>query len=52
MIAANGLLLLAEEEERVAPTSKSTVSHYRNAAIQVSFPPFPPTIYAFINVVL
>ena len=37
MIAANGLLLLAEQEECVIPANKSGVSYYRNAAIQVLF---------------
>ena len=41
IIAANGLLLLAEQEECVVPANGSAVSYYRNAAIQVPFPPSP-----------
>jgi len=51
MIAANGLLLLAEQEECVVPSNGSAVSYYRNAAIQVPFPPSPLLVYAFMNVV-
>jgi len=35
MIAANGLLLLAAQEECVVPANGSAVSYYRNAAIQI-----------------
>ena len=41
MIAANGLLLLAEQEECVVPANKSAASYYRNATIQVPFPLHP-----------
>jgi hypothetical protein len=35
MIAANGLLLLAKQEQSILPASQSGVSHYFHAAIQV-----------------
>jgi len=38
MIAANGLVLLAQQEQRIIPTNESAVSYYLNAAIQVPFP--------------
>ena len=38
MIAANGLVLLAQQEQCIIPTNESAVSYYLNAAIQVPFP--------------
>jgi len=38
MVAANGLVLLAQQEQRIIPTNESAVSYYLNAAIQVPFP--------------
>jgi hypothetical protein len=39
MIAANGLLLLAMQEQSVVPINQSAVSYYSNAAIQVPVSP-------------
>jgi hypothetical protein len=38
MIAVNGLLLLAKQEQSIEPTSQSGVSHYFHAAIEVRLP--------------
>jgi hypothetical protein len=38
MIAANGLLLLAAQEQSIVPVNESAVSYYSNAAIMVLFP--------------
>jgi hypothetical protein len=38
MIAVNGLLLLAKQEQSIVPTSQSGVSHYFDAAIEVRLP--------------
>jgi threonine/homoserine efflux transporter RhtA len=35
MIAVNGLLLLAKQEQSIAPVNQSGVSHYSQAAIKV-----------------
>jgi len=35
MIAVNGLLLLAKQEQNLVPASQSRISHYVHAAIQV-----------------
>ena len=35
MIAANGLLVLAKQEQSIVPANQSGVSHYLHAAIQV-----------------
>jgi hypothetical protein len=39
MIAVNGLLLLATQEQSVVPINQSAVSYYTNAAIEVPVSP-------------
>ena len=38
MIAVNGLLLLAKQEQSIVPASQSEASHYFHAAIEVRLP--------------
>jgi hypothetical protein len=47
MIAVNGLLLLAKQEQSIVPASQSGVSHYFHAAIQVHPTPYHIRLEAF-----
>jgi hypothetical protein len=50
LIAANGLLLLAQQEESLSPANRSGASYYVDAAIKVSL--ILPSAYYALNVVL